>query len=94
MDSGKSFVLDASSSEADGEIVDYSWSFGDGTRASGESVYHTYHRSGTYTVTLGITDEYGQTDQVTQRIQAVGEASVILPVPRPGHGDVRTPFSF
>lgn len=89
IESGKSFFLDASNSVADGEIVNYSWAFGDGERASGEQVNHTYLREGTYTVTLGITDEHGQTDVVTKRIHATGEASVILPVPRPGFGLMR-----
>ncbi len=34
----------------------YQWAFGDGTRATGRSVSHTYQSVGTYTVSLGILD--------------------------------------
>jgi large repetitive protein len=38
------------------ENLNYSWNFGDGSRAGGEKVSHVYSKSGTYTVTLTVDD--------------------------------------
>lgn len=46
--------------DPDGEIVSYTWEFGDGTeRAHGPVVTHTYVYPGTYTATLSVTDDSG-----------------------------------
>ncbi len=41
-------------------IVSYQWNFGDGATKSGGSVTHDFGAAGTYTVTLTITDDIGQ----------------------------------
>ena len=46
-------------------ITSYSWSFGDGSSGSGQSVPKTYQRPGTYTVTLTVRDAGNQTDAVS-----------------------------
>jgi PKD repeat protein len=53
-------MFDASASADDGQIVSYSWSFGDGDSGSGRVVSHTYELAGTYLVTLTVTDDRGQ----------------------------------
>lgn len=52
-----------------GNIVDYRWDFGDGTRVSGLTVDHTYASAGQYTVRLTVTDDDGATatDQIDVR---------------------------
>ena len=40
-------------------IAEYIWDFGDGTRAFGPIVSHTYRRGGTYRVVLTVYDERG-----------------------------------
>jgi PKD repeat protein len=58
--------FDASeSSDPDGEIVSYVWSFGDGETDEGESVTHVFALRGEYTVRLTVTDDSGVTDSVT-----------------------------
>jgi chitodextrinase len=48
-----------SSTDADGNIVEYNWSFGDGTYGAGISTTHTYTKNGVYTVNLTATDNMG-----------------------------------
>ncbi len=42
----------------------WEWAFGDGTLSTEQSPQHTYHESGTYAVTLLITDDNGSTDTI------------------------------
>ena len=49
------------SSDPDGVIVSYAWTFGDGSSAVGEEVTHTYAAKGTFTLTLTVTDDLGAT---------------------------------
>jgi len=51
----------AGSSDPDGSVSSYVWSFGDGITASGVSVSHAYAAAGNYTVTLTVTDNLGAT---------------------------------
>jgi len=48
--------------DPDGTVVDYAWDFGDGTLGTGEMPTHTYPGQATYTVTLLVTDNHGETD--------------------------------
>lgn len=49
----------ARSEDADGKLVSYVWDFGDGGHAEGMEVSHIYGASGTYVVTLKVTDDAG-----------------------------------
>ena len=42
-------------------ITDYAWNFGDGSTGSGAQPTHTYDTAGTYTVSLTVTDDQGNT---------------------------------
>ncbi|MCJ7570600.1 MAG: PKD domain-containing protein [Candidatus Thermoplasmatota archaeon] len=46
-----------SGSDPDGEIVSYLWEFGDGQTSSQKNPVHTFQNSGTYTVSLKVTDD-------------------------------------
>ena len=46
-------------------IVSYSWNFGDGHTGSGSQVTHAYSATGQYTVSLTVTDDWGQTSTAT-----------------------------
>ena len=53
-------VFDASAStDSDGVIVGYAWSFGDGSTGSGMLAQHQYSGPGEYVVTLTVTDDQG-----------------------------------
>jgi WD40 repeat protein/PKD repeat protein len=51
----------SSSFDLDGEIVEYQWDFGDGSREFLVAVPHTYASSGTYHARLTVTDDKGVT---------------------------------
>jgi len=54
--------------DPDGHIVSYEWDFGDGTKASGSVVNHTFTAPGTYRVTLTVTDNEGLTTSISKII--------------------------
>ena len=54
------------STDADGRVASYSWSFGDGTTATGPTVRKTFAAAGRQTVTLTVTDEDGATSTSSQ----------------------------
>ena len=60
---GTAVTFDASSSaDSDGTVQSYSWDFGDGTTATGQSVSHAYGSEGSYRATVTVTDDDGATD--------------------------------
>lgn len=44
------------SNDAESELTSFTWDFGDGNRASGPQVSHTYQQTGSYTVKLTVDD--------------------------------------
>jgi len=61
--------FDASnSSDADGSIASYGWDFGDGSSGNGATVSHIYADTGTYEVTLIVTDDAGDSATATTEV--------------------------
>jgi YVTN family beta-propeller protein len=57
---GQTVNFDGSQSASPvGTIVSYEWNFGDGNLATGQTVSHSYNTTGTYTVTLTVTNSAG-----------------------------------
>ena len=56
----ETILFDASQSTDDGQIVSYSWNFGDGAAAQGVRVTHDFALAGIYNVVLTVTDNQGQ----------------------------------
>lgn len=62
-------TFDASgSTDVDGQIVSYDWSFGDGKTGSGKVVAYTYSSGGKFNATLTVTDNEGKTDSTSRLI--------------------------
>ena len=68
----------ASSSDPDGTIASYAWTFGDGTTSAAATVSKTYSAAGTYNVTLTVTDNRGaKTSRSTTIIVTTNPATVV-----------------
>jgi PKD repeat protein len=73
---GDEITFDGSPSISNcGDIISYSWDFGDGNTASGIITIHSYKSAGSYTVTLTVTDEAGYSD-TTSKIVTVVESKL------------------
>jgi large repetitive protein len=67
------------SSDAGGSVASYAWSFGDGTpTASGSTTAHTYAADGTYTVSLTVTDNDGQTGTSTRTVSVAAPTQAAI----------------
>ena len=67
----------STSRDTDGTIVSYAWNFGEaGATGSGAQVSYQYTTPGTYTVSLTVTDNDGQSDIATTDIQVTSDEPV------------------
>ncbi|MBV7330221.1 PKD domain-containing protein [Chloroflexi bacterium TSY] len=63
-------IFDASkSTDPDGELVNFQWDFDDGVTGVGVSPAHRFEMTGTYTVTLTVTDNAGAEARATETIR-------------------------
>jgi len=69
----------ASSIDNDGNIVEYSWDFGDGNTfvSASPTAMHTYGSAGVRTVTLTVEDDDGATGSTTIQVEAIDPDDVI-----------------
>jgi PKD repeat protein len=86
------------SSDGDGGIVSYVWDFGDGATGMGFDVIHSYSATGTYQVTLTVTDSGGLTAKARHTLQITELSPVNQPptavIRGPTHGLVGETLSF
>ncbi len=61
------------STDVDGTIVAWLWNFGDGSSSTVQNPVHTYPSSGTYTVTLTVTDDDGATGYISKNVSVTNE---------------------
>lgn len=59
------------SSDSDGQVVSYSWDFGDGDTATGPTPTHTFPATGTYDVSLTVTDNENGQNTLTKQVSVV-----------------------
>ncbi|MFH0938004.1 MAG: M6 family metalloprotease domain-containing protein [Planctomycetota bacterium] len=53
---GQEVIFTANASDPDGDLLGYTWEFGDGAYEAGNSVTHTYARTGLYKVQVVVSD--------------------------------------
>lgn len=85
------------SSDPDGSVVGYQWNFGDGSDASGAMPVHVYAATGTYAVTLTVTDSDGLTHSAATTAQVADGSGLQPPIAKVGgpyRGTISTPLSF
>jgi PKD repeat protein len=63
------------STDSDGRIVSYAWNFGDGSQGSGVLVKHGFSNDGSYTVTLTVTDDRGQSASLSKAVVVTASAN-------------------
>lgn len=69
--SGLSCNFTSTSSDPDGTLAGYSWTFGDGTTSTAQNPSHTFAAGGTYTVSLTVTDNRGAQSAATAKTVTV-----------------------
>lgn len=75
----------STSTDSDGDIVSYQWDLGDGSLAQGQALVHGYQQSGSYLVTLTVTDNGGLSHSMTQTVEVTVGPQNALPVAQIHH---------
>jgi PKD repeat protein len=65
--SGLSCNFTSTSTDPDGTVAGYNWTFGDGTTSTAQNPSHAYSAGGTYSVTLRVTDNQGAQSTTTSK---------------------------
>ncbi|MCT4580502.1 MAG: PKD domain-containing protein [Flavobacteriales bacterium] len=91
---GNSFLFDGTNSTADAGIATYLWDFGDGNNGAGANPTHNYAASGSYNVTLRVTDINGCQDESSILVDVKETPVVDFTVLNPlGCAPINTEFS-
>jgi len=83
-----SFSSAGSIGGSEGTIVSWYWTFGDGVVSSAQNPSHIYTTAGTFTVTLKVTNNYGETDIDTTSATITG----LSPTQKPPVADAGGPY--
>jgi chitodextrinase len=77
---GQAISFTAGATDADGDALQYTWNFGDGTTALGASVSHAYAAAGTYTASVAVSDARGgsASSSVIVTVVAVQPSDLVL----------------
>ncbi|MFA5365060.1 MAG: PKD domain-containing protein [Candidatus Bathyarchaeia archaeon] len=83
---GQTVTFTDGSSDSDGTIVSWAWTFGDGATSNNRNPSRIYSAANTYTVTLTVTDNDGETDTQTKQVTVTS--------PPPANNAPVTDFTF
>ena len=70
--------------DPDGTVTSFTWNFGDGNTASGNTVVHQYTSGGEFTVTLTVIDNDGAQGSITAEMTVNGPPAAQLQCPATG----------
>jgi len=71
------------SSDSDGQIMGYTWDFGDGSTGNGMSVPHSYSAAGSYQVTLTVVDDEGAVGGGSLAGRAIASSALAIECAQP-----------
>ncbi len=76
--SSDEFKIDFTDTSTDnGDIVNWTWTFGDGNTSYSQNPFHTYENEGTYEVTLTVRDNDGENDTFAVSIKIDGTSPTV-----------------
>lgn len=84
------------STDPDGSVVSWSWDFGDSSGSSAQHPNHSYVSGGTYSVTLTVTDDGGETGMTSNDVTVADPpqfTEVLANADLPGGGSVSGTFA-
>jgi MYXO-CTERM domain-containing protein len=93
-DEGDSFAFDCVASDPGDDTLTYTWSFGDGSTGSGESVTHTYADDGSFTLRCTVSDGDGGSDSESTTITVDNVAPTITSSSIPTSADEGDSLTF
>jgi PKD repeat protein len=77
---GQPVAFSSSATDADGDALTQTWSFGDGGRGGGSSIAHVFAQAGAYSITLTVSDGKGGSHSTTANLQVTADAPAGAPV--------------
>ncbi len=81
-------LLGGASSDPEGPLVAYEWTFGDGAAGVGPALEHLYQEPGTYEVSLTVTDGAGQSSAAATTLSVGAECPPFVASGSPGKLDL------
>lgn len=78
---------EVSFSETSVNAMQYYWDFGDGYSSTLDNPLHVYADTGTYTIALYVTDQYGCVDSIFKTVKIEGEFMIYIPNTFSPNGD-------
>lgn len=69
----------AASLDPDGTVLSYEWNWGDGQTSTGVTAAHTYATAASRTITLKVTDNSGDTDQISKSVTTTAGGGAAAP---------------
>ncbi len=86
----------ATANDADGTIVSYSWTFGDGSASTDQNPAHIYQTAGNFTAKVTVTDNDGLTasDSVSIKVTTTNVSPTVSASASPDSGDAPLTVNF